>query len=103
MLLFCDSLQKPTDLDLYCVIKYGNLYQQSDWLTIRSGCGIFIYSAGQGLKVDPKKAVSEQKCINYTEKWTFMFTFLYHLYSFVWLQHGCLANTVFALALAIVL
>ena len=23
--------------------------KQSDWLTIRSGCGILIYSSGQGL------------------------------------------------------
>ena len=43
-------------------IQYMNLYQhsvyefistiwikESDWLTIRSGCGILIYSAGQGL------------------------------------------------------
>ena len=26
-----------------------------------------------------------------------MVIFLYHLYIFVWIQHGCLANTVYAL------
>ena len=31
------------------VIKYVNFYQKSDWLEIRSGCGILIYSALQGL------------------------------------------------------
>ena len=28
--------------------------KQSDWLKIRSGCGILIYSAGQGLRLNPK-------------------------------------------------
>ena len=32
------------------VIKYVNFYQKSDWLEIRSGHGLLIYSAWQGLK-----------------------------------------------------
>ena len=45
---------KPTDLDLHCLslsiwICINNCLKQSDWLTVRSGCGILIYSAGQGL------------------------------------------------------
>ena len=30
-------------------------------------------------------------------KMPFMVIFLYNLYMFVWIQHACLANTVFAL------
>ena len=38
------------------VIKYVNFYKKtkiklSDWLEIRSGCGILIYSAWQGLMI----------------------------------------------------
>ena len=47
-------LQKPTDLDLPCLqysiwICINNLVQVKYWLKIRSGCGILIYSAWQGL------------------------------------------------------
>ena len=44
---------KATDLDLHCYPEWEFIstiwIKQSDWLTIRSGCGILIYSAGQGL------------------------------------------------------
>ena len=47
--------KKPTDLDLHCLsfsmwIYISNLDQKSDWLRIKSRCGILIYSAGQGLR-----------------------------------------------------
>ena len=47
--------------------------------------------------VDSKSVVSNQKCIDYIEKWPFKAIFLYYLYIFVWIQHGYLADTVFAL------
>ena len=45
----------------------------------------------------PKSVVSKEKCIDYIEKWPFMVIFLYNLYIFVWIQHGYLSNTFFAL------
>ena len=39
----------------------------------------------------------KQKCIDYIEKWPFLVIFLYNLYIFVWLQHGCLADIVLVL------
>ena len=53
-----------------------------------------------GLKIEPKSAVSKQKCIDHIEeKWqlNFMAIFLYSVYIFVWIQHDCLANVVFLL------
>ena len=38
----------------------------------------------------------KQKCIDYIEKMTILVIFLYILYILVWIQHSCLANTVFA-------
>ena len=47
--------KKPTDLDLHCLPFsmwiYINNLDQIIWLAkIWKGCGILIYSAGQGLK-----------------------------------------------------
>ena len=53
-------LKKPTDLDLHClsclsfsmwicIVDSG--IKRSDWLTIRSGCVILIFSAWQGLTI----------------------------------------------------
>ena len=49
-----DQLKRPTDLDLHCLswsisIYINNPDQEIDWLKIRSGHGITIYSAWQGL------------------------------------------------------
>ena len=38
-----------------------------------------------------------QKCIDYIEKYPFMVIFQYNLYIFVWILHGCLTNTVYAM------
>ena len=48
-------LQKPTDLDLYFLslsmwVGINNLDQVSDWLSIRNGHAVLIYSAWQGLR-----------------------------------------------------
>ena len=40
------------------VIKYVNFYQKPDWLEIRSGSGILIYSAWQGLKFNSIEVIS---------------------------------------------
>ena len=47
-------LQKLTDLDLHCLSSACEFVlttwiKQSDWLKIKSGCDILIYSACQGL------------------------------------------------------
>ena len=52
-------LQKPTYLDLHCLslsiwICITNWIKQSDWLKIRSGRGVFVYSAWQGLIINPQ-------------------------------------------------
>ena len=49
--------QLPTDLDLHCLplriwICINNWIKNSDWLKIRNGRGILIYSAWQGLTPD---------------------------------------------------
>ena len=51
------------------------------------------------LKGDPKSVAYKQKCIDFTKKMIIYghFFFLYNFYSFVWIQHGCLPNTVIAL------
>ena len=48
------QMKKPTDLDLHCLPLSMWIYskiqiKKSDWLKIRNGRGILIYSAGQGL------------------------------------------------------
>ena len=50
-------LKKQSDLDLHYLslnmrIYINNLDQVSDWLKIRGGCGILIYSAWQDLKAE---------------------------------------------------
>ena len=43
------------------------------------------------------KNVSKQTYIDYIEKWPFVIIFLCDLYIFVWIQYGCLPNSVFVL------
>ena len=45
-------LQKPTDLDLHCLPLSILIYSNNADQAIRSGCGILIYSAGQGLNAE---------------------------------------------------
>ena len=37
-----------------------------------------------------KKIVPRHKCLYHMEKWQFMAIFLYNLYIFVYINHGCL-------------
>ena len=53
---------------IVCEFVLTTSIMQSDWLTIRSGCGILIYSAWQGLKDIPNKVKQTNKKQNITNR-----------------------------------
>ena len=57
-------------------------------------------------KDEPPNVVSKQKCVDYIKEnerlWSFVYIII-NVYIFVWIQHGCYTNTVFALSPVIML